>query len=261
MTSSTSAATGRAGTRRRAAAALGLALLLGLGATACGVDDGNAEAGNRRADVRRGPVSVDFEAATLPDGTRAEQAELVAAAAHDGAQGVEIRARGGEAYVSWDTAALGDGPYWSFRAWVRVVDWTDGESVDLFTVRNGEVVNNFDLFVAAPNRNLMWDLFREDFAETAAAIVPGQWHLVEARGSFAGSTYAAEVRIDGVVQPSIRSTGQVPSHVSEFVLGSIGTEKTNTTQFDGVAITVGDAPIPFLAPTGAPSTTPPGGQP
>jgi hypothetical protein len=251
MTSSTSAHSG-GGTRRLVA--LGLVLGLGLTGAACGGDDGDAGS-PKPAAVRRGPVSVDFESGALPGGTEAHQAEIVAGAARNGGRGLEIRATGGEAYVSWDSARLGgDGPYWSFRAWMRIVDWTDGESVDLFTVRNGEVLNNFDLFVGSPNREIQWDLYRGDAGQTAAPLVPGQWYLVEARGSFAGSTYRAEVRIDGVDQTGIVSPDQVPSAVREFVLGSIGTAKTNTVQFDDISVALGAGPLPFLGPPGDPTT-------
>ncbi len=146
---------------------------------------------------------------------------------------------------------LGAGhPYWTFRAWMRVVDWTQGESVDLFTVRNLEVKNNFDLFVGAPYRRLQWDLYRENSGE-APPFELGRWYLIEAKGSFKTSTYTADVRIDGETQPSITSTDQPPSAVSEFILGSIGTAKNNRAQFDDLRVELGDEPLPFL---GAPPT-------
>jgi hypothetical protein len=195
----------------------------------------------------------------LPEGTSSGRAAVIGSAAHTGARGLEVRARGGEAYLRWDADTLGgEGPYWSFRAWVRVVDWTDGQSVDLFTVRNREQRNNFDLFVAAPGRQFMWDVYRENFGQSAAPVTPGQWYLVEARGSFAGGTSTAEVRIDGVDQAAVSSPGQVPTVAREFVLGSIGTDKTNTAQFDDVAIAISDAPLPFL---GVPATPGPAPEP
>jgi hypothetical protein len=257
MTSSESAAGLRRGPRRWYLAA-GLPLVLGalvLAATACagGSDDAAGDPDLRPAARRRGPVTTGFETG-LPAGTSSGQAGVTAAAAHSGTRGLEVRARGGEAYLRWDTDALGEGPYWSMRAWVRVVGWTDGESVDLFTVRNGEQRNNFDLFVAEPGRRFMWDVYRENFGESGAPVIPGQWYLVEARGSFAGRTSSAEVRIGGVDQPPVSSPGQAPSVARELVLGSMGTDKTNTVQFDDVAIAVSDAPLPFL---GAPATAGP----
>jgi hypothetical protein len=238
-----------------------LAAALGPGTAACGgtgKDDGAGGGTGSRARptaARRGPVTLDFEGPDLPDGPSAHGVATTAAAAHSGRRGLEIRARGGDAYLHWDADELGEGPYWSLRAWVRIVDWTDTESVDLFTVRNREATNNFDLFVGAPWRRFQWDLYREDSGEVAGPVAPGEWHLVEAKGSFAGATSTAEVRIDGVDQPPIASSGQVPSVARELVLGSIGTDKTNTTHFDDVAIALGDAPLPFL---GAPVALGPG---
>jgi hypothetical protein len=250
------------GPGRRGCLALALAVLLA-GATACG-SDANAERDPRPAGattVDRGPHVTGFEAGELPEGTDSASVALTAAAARSGARGLEVRALGDDAYLRWDTAALGgEQAYWSFRAWVRIVDWTPGESVDLFTVRNREVTDNFDLFVASPDRALMWDLYRGDFGETAAPITPGQWYLVEARGTFGTPTFTAEVRIDGVPQPALASPGHRPSAATEFVLGSIGTAKTNTTQFDDVAIALADAPLDFLAvpaPGGPTATTAP----
>ncbi len=230
--------------------ALALSLLLVGAAAACGGDAGaerdSRTPGSTAAPGDRGPRLTDFESG-LPDGTDSAAVEVTTEAAHSGSRGLEVRARGGDAYLRWDPEALGgERPYWSFRAWMRIVDWTPGESVDLFTVRNREVTDNFDLFVASPNRDLMWDLYRGDNAKTAVPVTPGQWYFVEARGSFASPTFTADVRIDGVPQPSLASPGHRPSAVAEFVLGSIGTAKTNTTQFDDVAIQLADAPLDFL---------------
>ncbi len=134
---------------------------------------------------------------------------------------------------------------------MRVVAWTPGESVDLFTVRNREITSNFDLFVGAGDRAFQWDLFRENSDRAPGAVEPGRWYLVEARGSFATTTSTADVHIDGVPEPSIASPGQTPSAVRELVLGSIGTKKTNRVQFDGVRVAVGDAPLPFLGAPGS----------
>jgi hypothetical protein len=252
------------GRGRRGFLALALGVPLVTAASACGGDAGaerdpTPASSARTAAVDRGPRVTGFEAGELPQGTESASVALTAAAARSGGQGLEVRARGGDAYLRWDAAALGgERPYWSFRAWVRIVDWTEGQSVDLFTVRNRDVTDNFDLFVGEPNRDLMWDLYREDFAETAVPVTPGQWYLVEARGSFGAPTFAAEVRIDGVPQRPLASPGHRPSAATEFVLGSIGTAKTNTTQFDDVAIALGDAPLDFLGlpgVTGAAAST------
>jgi hypothetical protein len=208
---------------------------------ACG--DGGADAS---PSPRPGPRSLTtgFESGGLHGWTEAEGATVTSAAAHAGGAGLELRSVGGDAYVRW--AAPGDLPNWTLRARVRVLASTPGESVDLVTVRNREITNNFDLFVGAGDRAFQWDLFREDSARAAGTVEPGRWYLVEARGSFAGPTSTAEVRIDGVPQPSIASPGQPRSAVRDLVLGSIGTQKTNRVQFDDVDLAVGSRPVPFL---------------
>jgi hypothetical protein len=208
---------------------------------ACG--DGGADASPSTRPAARG-LEADFESGA-PDGwTEISGATVTADAAHEGRAGLEISARGSEAYARW--AAPGDLPYWAFRAWVRVAAWTPGESVDLFTVRNREITNNFDLFVGAGDRAFQWDLFRENAGRAPGPVELGRWYLVEARGSFAGTTSTAEVRIDGVPQPPIASPDQPRSAVRDLVLGSIGTTKTNRVQVDDVQVEVDDAPVPFL---------------
>jgi len=202
-------------------------------------------------------VSTSFDTPAALGRAEVKGASVTTAAAHGGPGGLDVTSTGSDAYVRWDSGVLGEGhPYWTFRAWMRVVDWTDSQSVDLFTVRNLEVKNNFDLFVGAPYRRLQWDLYRQNSAQ-APPFALGHWYFVEAKGSFATSTFTADVRIDGATQPSIRSTDQTPSAVSEFILGSVGTSKSNRAQFDDLRVELADSPLPFLglpAPTaGAPS--------
>jgi hypothetical protein len=210
----------------------------------CGDDGGASTSRDDRSAPRR--LTADFESGS-PDGwTETSGATVTADAAHDGGFGLDVTATDSDAYARW--VAPGDLPNWAFRAWVRVVASTPGESVDLFTVRNREITNNFDLFVGAGDRAFQWDLFRENSGRAPGTVEPNRWYLVEARGSFAGPTSSAEVRIDGVPQPSIASPGQPRSAVRELVLGSIGTTKTNRVQFDDVHVEVGSSPIPFLDP-------------
>jgi hypothetical protein len=195
--------------------------------------------------------TTDFETGATEGWTETAGATVVPDAAHDGGFGLDVTADRSDAYARW--VAPEDLPHWSFRAWVRVVAWTPGESVDLFTVRNRELTDNFDLFVGAGDRAFQWDLFREDSARAPGTVEPGRWYLVEARGSFARTTSTAAVRIDGVTRPSIASPGHARSAVRELVLGSMGTKKTNRVQFDDVAVEVGDEPVAFL---GAPGSAP-----
>lgn len=250
--------TARRERRHRLAPALGLVVIVALVAAGCGDDGGSGRAaGSTTTTARPKPAAVatGFEDAGALDGAEVGNATITADAARNGGRGLEVRSQDSDAYVAWAADRFGgERPYWSFRGWVRVVAWTPDQSVDLFTVRNRQVVNNFDLFVGAPWRKLQWDLFRGNSVETPWQAELGQWYLVEARGSFGTSTYTADVRIDGVEQPSIASPDQPPSAVKEFVLGSIGTTKTNRVQFDDVEVRAARTPLPFL---GAPLGTPP----
>ena len=124
--------------------------------------------------------------------------------------------------------------------------WSPNQSVDLFTVRNREVTNNFDLFVGGTDRAFQWDLYRENSTRAPGAAELGRWYLVEAHGSFASTTSSAEVQIDGVPQTAIASPGQPPSAVKEIILGSIGTKKTNVVQYDDLRVEVSGRPLGFL---------------
>jgi len=231
------------------AAAVAVALLV----SAC---SGSARSGDSDAGVdttsttvaRVKSLDTGFEDG-IPPGLSHENAEVTRAAAHSGSFGFDVDARRSNGYGRWDAGADGTRrPWWSFRAWVRIVSWTDGESVDLFTVQNLGTENNFDLFIGSPTRAFQWDLYRENSGRSRGEVEVGRWYLIEARGSFATDTPTAEVRIDGVDQPGIASTGQPPSAVKDFVLGSVGTAKTKHAQFDDVRIEVADAPMPFLGP-------------
>jgi hypothetical protein len=234
--------------RRALALACGL-LVLGLpfGAFACSSADGTTASSDTHSDSPDGKVSTGFEKADVLGRADYERVSLTPDAAKNGAAGLEVRPTASDAYLRFGSDELGDDhPYWTFRAWMRVVAWTPTESVDLFTVRNLATRNNFDLFVAAPNHDLRWDIFRENSEATGEPIQLEQWYLVEAKGSFATSTFTADVRIDGVNQPSITSPGQQPSAVKDFILGSLGTAKTHRIQFDDVSVEVADSPRPFL---------------
>jgi hypothetical protein len=223
--------------------ATGVPLLAG-----CGSDGGADASTAPSSPVRPRSLTTGFETGAAEGWTETAGATVTADAAHTGGFGLDVTANRSDAYARW--VAPEDLPYWSLRAWVRVVASAPGESVDLFTVRNREITNNFDLFVGAGDRAFQWDLYRENAARAAGMVEPDRWYLVEARGSFAGTTSTADVRIDGVPQPSIASPGQPRSAVRELVLGSIGTKKTNRVQFDDVAVQVGDEPLAFLGPAG-----------
>jgi hypothetical protein len=231
--------------RRRVALALAL-LLVGAALGACG--GSSSAAPDHKARPAGGSISTGFEDGTTGPFREHESVSVTRSAAKNGDFGLDIHARGADAFANWP--ARGFGSFWSFRAWVRIVSWSPDESVDVFTIRNLQAKNNFDLFVDAPQRTFRWDLFRGNTARDQDPVDLGRWYLVEAHGSFATSAYTAEVQVDGVPQPGIISPDQVPSAVRDVVLGPGGTTKTNEFQLDDVRVVVARHPLPLLGPPG-----------
>lgn len=226
-----------------------LAAVLVAGLAGCG-DGAATPAPTTGSPSSSGPAAArfeaDFESGTLAGWTDHGRARVTAGAARTGAFGLELDAAASGAYVRWVPPP--DHHFWSLRGFVRVVSWTDGESVDLFTVQNSRRADNFDLFATAPARAFQWDLFREDEGRTTAPVELGRWYLVEAHGEFGADSSRAEVRVDGALQPAIASRAQPPASVWDFVLGSIATVKTKRAQFDDVRFEVADAPLGFPGP-------------
>jgi hypothetical protein len=229
----------------------GTALLVALVLTACGgsgTDPGTAPPERSPAQSRPAgdSLTTGFEDGSLGPVQEAAAATVTSGAAHTGSFGLDVDARGTDAYARWTPdVPTADRTWWTYRSWIRIVSWTPGESVDLFTVRNLEELHNFDLFVDTPDRAFRWDLYQGDTASASGAVQLGQWHLVEAKGSFGTDVYTADVRVDGTPQPSIASRGQEPSAVQDLVLGPGGTTKTNRIQFDDVSFRVGGRPLDY----------------
>lgn len=209
-------------------------------------------------------LTTGFEDGSLRLLTDHTRARVARAAAKHGSFGLEVDAAGGDAFALWNAPTDGTArSWWSFRAWIRVVSWSRAEAVDLFTVRNTRITNNFDVFVDTPTastagstkpggtrarRVLRWDLYRGDTARSRGRVELGRWYLVEANGSFATDTYTAEVRIDGVAQRPITSDGQPPAAVRDVYLGPGGAAKTQRVQYDDVKIEVADRPLERIGP-------------
>ena len=68
---------------------------------------------------------------------------------------------------------------------------------------------DFDFFRGPSTGKWRWDLFRDNYAVSTMAAVVGEWYYVEVLIDFGGAdgtTYTAQVRINGVDQPMITST-------------------------------------------------------
>lgn len=151
-------------------------------------------------------------------------------------------------YLEWAPADVPNGmQYARIRGWVRLDYATPGEPVGLMTVKNTNGEHHFDIFVDADG-NFRWDLFSGDHAESTVPAVVHQWYYIEALvdfGGTAGTTYTAQVRIDGVDQPSITSVDQVGANVKSAWFGGPMTASMNVREYDGLALDVGDAPFTF----------------
>jgi hypothetical protein len=169
-------------------------------------------------------------------------------AAANGKFGAQISAKRQPGYLNWSSAAVKQGhTYASLRARVQVGSHGPGESLDLITIKNSGLVNNFDFFVTPYTQRFKWDLLRSNTGESSFKVEPGRWYLVEVQCMFAGSAYNARVRIDGVDQGMITSSGQLPTTVRSVWLGSAAS-KTHLQRYDNVALKLGDSWPGYLGP-------------
>ena len=187
-------------------------------------------------------VSFTGESGTLSGGSGVS-ATVTAEARKNGNRGLTISATNARSYVNWGVPS--GHRYAALRLWVRVLRRGSGESVDLVTLQNSQGSAHFDLFVNGRNQRLMWDLFRDDADTTSFALAYNRWYLVEALVEFNGTEHTAQVRIDGVDQGTIRSSG-ISSTVRQLTVGS-ASAKTHTQHYDDVVLRVGDGPLDWAA--------------
>lgn len=209
----------------------------GLTARAVGV------AGDPLADA---PLTFDAEANSLAALSASQGANTPLIAAYSGQRGLRVAATKAPGYVTWSRSAVGQQPYLAARFRVRVISHGAGESVDLFTVTNGQRVRNFDFFVTGDTRRFKWDLWQSNAGEADFLVQYGRWYTVEVRVSFAGETHWASVAIDGVDYGTITSPW-VDTTVRSVILGAY-TAKTHIQHYDDIAIATSPTPFPDPAP-------------
>ena len=179
-------------------------------------------------------VSFTGESGTLAGGS-GQNARVAAEARRTGNRGLVLSASGAPSSVRWGVPS--GYRYAAVRLWVRVLSRGAGESVDLITIQNTQGTAHFDLFVNGRNQRLMWDLHRSNADSTSTALVYGRWYRVEALVEFDGSDHTAQVRVDGVDQGTIRSSGRT-SAVRQVIVGS-ATAKTHTQHYDDITVRLG----------------------
>jgi hypothetical protein len=190
--------------------------------------------------------SDDFESGTLHAWSSTASASAQPSAALHGSYGARISAVNAPGYLRWSGAAIQNGHHYAtFRAYVDVISHAAGQSVNIVTIKNSNMVNNFDMFVSGSTGRFRWDLRNADSHQSSFVVQTGRWYLIEVQCSFAGSTYNANVRIDGVNQSSIASTGQVSATVRDIWVGA-ATRRTHVQYYDDVAVAVGDASLGYL---------------
>lgn len=193
-------------------------------------------------------ITFDGESGVLPTTTTSANTGVTGAAAHTGNFGLRLSGTEAASYVTWSTEAVPQGrTHSSVRTWVRLIDRGPGQSVDLLTVGNNLKTANFDLFVTGDTQRFKWDLHRDDYDLSDFVVDFNRWYLLEAQVEFAGTEHAAEVRIDGVPQGTITSTG-TGTAVRRLTVGTAA-EKSHTQHYDDIAFAVGDGPLGWFDDT------------
>jgi hypothetical protein len=120
------------------------------------------------------------------------------------------------------------------------------------TLAPGTGQGHFGMFFHPATNKLRWDLLAADFGESTMTFVPDQWYYIEAKwyyGSYqaaGAATYTADVRINGISQTSIASSGLDPYFVQGFGFGSDQTNQTYSYDIDDVLGAAGTQPLGFL---------------
>lgn len=191
-----------------------------------------------------------FEAGTLSAWSATSNVILspgYAASGAFGARAVSTASRGG--YLSWDSDAVAQGErYARIRGWVKVAAASGSTDTGVMTVKNGSGRHHFDIFRDTSEGTWRWDLFRDDYALSTMTADIGRWYYIEALvdfGGVGGTTYRAQVRIDGIDQPTIVSTGEVGTTVRSAWFGEPQPGRTNTRLYDSLVLDVGNTPYSF----------------
>ncbi len=192
-------------------------------------------------------VSFTGETGAVGGATR-QRAWVDPTARRNGAKGLSLWSSAAPSYVDWGTGVVPQGhAYAALRAWVLLRHRKAGESVDLVSVTSTQGIAHFDVFVNGRNGRLQWDLWRENTDSMATSMALGRWYLVEALVDFGGSEHTARVRIDGVDQGTIRSSGS-DSRVQTLHVGARAA-KTHGQYYDDLFLRVGDAPLDWVPAT------------
>lgn len=136
--------------------------------------------------------------------------------------------------------------HWSARMYVRYpTSLPGGATASIFSVVQATGVDDFTFFFNPAISQLQWDLNTLDLGRSAV-IIPDRWYLIQARGDYSGSTWRADVRIDGIGQTSIATSGKAPSTIDFIQFGISSATQTWTGHFDDCAFAYGTHPLKFI---------------
>jgi hypothetical protein len=191
-------------------------------------------------------VAFDGESGGLAGVSASAGASVDVGAAKAGNGGLRLAADEAPSYVRWGADVVPqDQSHATTRLWFRLLSRGPGQSVDVLTVGNALQSANFDFFVNGDTGRFQWDLFRDDTAETGFVAEVGHWYLVETQVEFDGTQHTAAVRIDGVVQDPIASTGTATT-VRMMAVGTT-VAKSHRQDYDDIELQVGAGPMGWLA--------------
>jgi hypothetical protein len=185
---------------------------------------GHAQIRAQRVSLSAPYLSANFESGTLAGWSSTAAARVTSVAAAHGTFGAQVSASQRPGYLSWSPTMVVQGlTYASLRAYVQVVSHGAGQSLDLITIKNSHLLNNFDFFVTPNTQRFKWDLNSGNTGQSAFRVAPGRWYLVEVQCEFA----------------MITSPGQLPATVRAVWFGT-NLSKTHVQNYDDLALRLGD---------------------
>lgn len=191
-----------------------------------------------------------FETGTLDAFASTSNASVGAPYAKTGSYGARVVATSERpGYLSWSSRQITQGQrYGRIRGWVKIESFQAGQPVSAFTMQNAHGSNHFDLWRDARTGKWRYDLLGANTAFSTMSADLGRWYYLEALvdfGGAGGTAYTAEVRIDGITQPTISSTSQVGSTVKSAWFGTFPVGQVNARHYDALVVDVGNTPFPF----------------
>lgn len=261
----TLSATGTAGVPGATGSAT-LALSASAGATAPGVGAATLTLSATGTATPHVPVTPQLDV-SFDDGTTGgfgvvQGATVGSSYAHDGANGCRLAPAAGTSYATLTYSGLdGDGYTWAvFRGWFRVVTKTSDSNTftDLIEIGNELTVAPKGQFTVYTNSgDLGIDFNTTDFAVIDPAYATGEWHFLEARVFFGGTTFVAHVRYDGVEYLHTSSNEQTATALKVLWIQYPSTVTDQTVDWDGIKFWGGNFDPGYLddAPTAAGSAS------